>query len=97
MIHINFETNSPELLRSQLQALGCTVIAQRPAPSWDGRPPETLVIASSPDWSSTLHVSLSRLSDLHKQDCIAVRFLPNVGATVGAHPVPYKEEYFHVA
>jgi hypothetical protein len=96
MIHINFETASPSVLRSQLEAIGCTIIAQRPAPSWDGRPPETLVIASSPDWSSTLHHLLIHLSNIHKQDCIVVRFLPNVGATIGAKPVPYKEEYFHV-
>jgi hypothetical protein len=97
MIHINFETKSPELLRSQLEALGCTIIAQREAASWDGRPPETLVIASSPDWSNTLHVSLARLSDFHWQDCIAVRFSPNVGVTIGTKPVPYSEEYFNVA
>jgi hypothetical protein len=97
MIHINAESANPEKLIQELQALGCTIIAQRLAPPWDGRPPETLVIASCPDWSALLSHALTRIADAHKQDCIAVRFSPNTGITIGSNPVAFKEEYFHVA
>jgi hypothetical protein len=96
MIHINAESANPELLVQELKALGCTIIAQRLAPPWEGRPPETLVIASNPDWSSTLGCALRRIAANHNQDCIAVRLSPNTGITVGAKPVAFKEEYFNV-
>ena len=97
MLHINAESASPELLAQQLEAIGCTIIAQRLAPSWEGRPPETLVIASNPDWSALLSHALTRIAASHKQDCIAVRFSPNVGITLGSKPVSFNEEYFNVA
>jgi hypothetical protein len=97
MIHINAESANPELLVQELKALGCTIIAQRLAPPWEGRPPETLVIASCPDWSALLRCALTRIAAAHKQDCIAVRFLPNTGITIGSKPVSFNEEYFNVA
>jgi hypothetical protein len=97
MIYINAESASPEILAKELEALGCTIIAQRLAPSWEGRPPETLVIASCPDWSTPLSRALRRIAENHNQDCIAVRFEPNVGITIGSKPVAFNEEYFHVA
>jgi hypothetical protein len=97
MIHINAESASPELLIKELEAIGCTIIAQRLAPPWGGRPPETLVIASCPDWSALLSHVLTLIADAHRQDCIAVRFEPNVGITVGSKPVAFNEEYFNVA
>jgi hypothetical protein len=96
MIHINAESANPEALVQELKALGCTIIAQRLAPPWDGRPPETLVIASCPDWSALLSHALTRIAAEHNQDCIAVRFSPNTGITIGSKPVAFKEEYFHV-
>jgi hypothetical protein len=97
MIHINAESAFPNILIPELEAIGCTIIAQRLAPSWEGRPPETLVIASYPEWSTSLSRLLTRIAANHNQDCIAVRFEPNVGITVGAKPVAFNEEYFHVA
>jgi hypothetical protein len=97
MIHINAESASPSILAQELEAIGCTIIAQRLAPPWEGRPPETLVIASCPDWSTSLSHALTRIAEAHRQDCIAVRFEPNVGITVGAKPLAFNEEYFHVA
>jgi hypothetical protein len=97
MIYINAESASPELLAKELEAIGCTIIAQRPAPSWNNKPPETLVVASCPDWSVSLIRLIRRIADAHRQDCIAVRFEPNVGITIGSKPVAFKEEYFHVA
>jgi hypothetical protein len=96
MIYINAESASPELLAKELEAIGCTIIAQRLAPSWNNKPPETLVIASIPDWSALLSHALTRIADAHNQDCIAVRFEPNVGITIGSKPVAFNEEYFHV-
>jgi hypothetical protein len=96
LIYINAESASPELLTQELEAIGCTIIAQRLAPSWEGRPPETLVIASCPDWSTSLSHALTRIAANHNQDCIAVRFSPYSGLTVGAKPVAFKEEYFNV-
>lgn len=97
MIHINAESVDPELLASELEALGCTIIAQRLAPSWNNKPPETLVIASCPDWSTTLSHALTRIAANHNQECIAVRLSSYTGITVGSKPVAFKEEYFHVA
>jgi hypothetical protein len=96
MIHINAESASPELLIKELEAIGCTIIAHRLAPSWEGRPPETLVIASAPDWSTTLNKALRRIAENHQQDCIAVRLAPNVGLTVGSKPVDFNEGFFNV-
>jgi hypothetical protein len=97
MIHINAESANPEALVKELEALGCTIIAQRLAPPWEGRPPETLVIASRSDWSALLSHALTRIAANHNQDCIAVRFSPNTGITVGSYPVAFNEEYFNVA
>jgi hypothetical protein len=97
MIHINAESANPDALVKELEALGCTIIAQRLAQPWEGRPPETLVIASSPDLSITLSHALFRIAAAHNQDCIAVRFSPNIGTTIGAKPVAFNEEYFNVA
>jgi hypothetical protein len=96
MIYINAESTNSELLAQELKALGCTIIAQRLAPPWNNKPPETLVIASCPDWSTTLSHVLTRIAAEHKQECIAVRFSPNTGITIGSKPVAFKEEYFHV-
>jgi hypothetical protein len=97
MIHINAESANPEVLVKELEALGCTIIAQRLASSWNNKPPETLVIASYPDWSTSLSRSLRRIAENHGQDCIAVRFKHNTGITVGSKPVAFNEEYFNVA
>jgi hypothetical protein len=97
MIHINAESANPDALVKELEALGCTIIAQRLAQPWEGRPPETLVIASCPDWSALLSHALTRIAAAHNQDCIAVRFSPHRGITVGAKPVAFNEGYFNVA
>jgi hypothetical protein len=96
MIYINAESASPELLITQLEALGFTIQAQRLAPAWEGRPPETLVIASTTDWGTLTQRGLMRLADEHEQDCIAVRFAVGVGLTIGTKPVAFNEEYFNV-
>jgi hypothetical protein len=97
MIHINAESANPDTLVQELEALGCTIIAQREAPPWEGRPSETLVIASHADWSTSLSHSLRRIAANHNQDCIAVRLSPHIGLTVGSKPVAFNEDYFNVA
>jgi hypothetical protein len=77
-------------------AQGFTIVAQREAQAWQGRPPETLVIATIPDWSNAAKNALRRIAANHQQDCIAVRFSEGVGTTVGALPVAYSEEHFNV-
>jgi hypothetical protein len=63
--------------------------------------PETLVqelkALGCTDWSALLSHALTRIAADHKQDCIAVRFSPNTGITVGSKPVSFNEEYFNVA
>jgi hypothetical protein len=94
MIYINAESTNPELLIKELESAHCTIIAQRLAEPWNDRPPETLVVASHPEWSTALNRSLRRIADNHNQECIAVRLSETVGLTVGSKPVAYKEEYF---
>ena len=36
MIYINAESTNPELACKQLEALGLTIVATRPADSWEG-------------------------------------------------------------
>jgi hypothetical protein len=94
MIHINMETRHTAAALTELKANGFTYIASRAAPSWNGRPPEVLIIASIPDWSNSAASAVRRLADRHNQDCIAVRFSEGVGVTLGPKPVAYNEEYF---
>ena len=94
MIYINTESTNPELACKQLEALGLTIIATRPAVSWDGKPPETLIIASIPDFSTTLARGLLRFTVDHKQECVAVRFSHNVGMLIGVTEHRYNEEFF---
>ena len=95
MIYINTESINPELACEQLEALGLTIVATRPAASWGGKPPETLIIASIPDWSNQTERGLLRFTVDHKQECVAVRFSHNIGLTIGPKPVAYNEEFFY--
>ncbi len=79
---------------TELKANGFTYIASRAAPSWGGRPSETLIIASITDWSTATARAVRRLAANHEQDCIAVRFSENVGVTLGSKPVDYNEDCF---
>lgn len=94
MLYINMETNNVPAALTELKAHGFTYVASRAAPSWDGRPPETLIIASITDWSTATARAVRRLAANHEQDCIAVRFSENVGVTLGSKPVDYNEEFF---
>jgi hypothetical protein len=94
MIYINMETNNVPAALTELKAIGFTFITSREAQPWDGRPPETLIIASIPDWSIHTERALRRIAANHDQDCIAVRFSHGVGKTVGAKPVVYSEDFF---
>ena len=94
MIYINAESANPTAAREHLEAMGLDIVATRPAPSWDGRPPETLLIARCPDFSTTLALQLKGFAINHKQDCVAVRFSTNIGLTIGSKPVAYSEEFF---
>jgi hypothetical protein len=95
MIHINVESATPDTLIKELEALGFTIIMSRPAPSWNGREPETLVIASIDVMPPVSR--LRRIAANHNQDCLAVRFGLGDGITIGSQPVAYSEEHFNVA
>ena len=94
MIYINAESPNPKLACKQLEALGLTIETTRPAPSWNGKPPETLIVASVPDFSTTLARGLLRFTVDHKQECVAVRFSHNVGMLIGVTEHRYNEDYF---
>jgi hypothetical protein len=94
MIYINMETLNVPLAIKELQAFGFTYIASRAAPSWNGKPPETLIIASIPDWSVVTERNVRRLAANHDQECICVRFSHGVGRCIGSKPVAYSEELF---
>ena len=94
MIYINAESTKPKPACKQLEALGLTIVATRPAASWDGKPPETLIIASNPDFSTTLARGLLRFIVDHKQECVAVRFSHSVGMLIGVTEHCYNEEFF---
>jgi hypothetical protein len=95
MIYINAETpNNVPHACAELEALGFEVMATRPAASWAGREPETLIIARSTELTTAMVQGLEIFAKYHKQDCVAIRLKPNVGLTIGSKPVPYKEEYF---
>ena len=95
MIYLNMETTDVPAALSELKALGYSYVASRAAPSWDGRPPETLIIASlDAPWTQDCERDILELAKRHQQDCIAIRFAPNEGVTIGSKPVDYSEEYF---
>ncbi len=94
MIYINAETASPTLAREQLQAFGLDIVTTRPAPAWEGKPPETLFIICTPDFSTSLARFLLRFTVEHKQECVAVRFSHNIGMLIGVTEHRYNEEYF---
>ena len=94
MIYINAESSNPKLACKQLEALGLNIVAIRPAPSWNSKPPETLIIARIPDFSTTLARGLLRFTVDHKQECVAVRFSHNVGMLIGVTEHRYNEDYF---
>ena len=94
MIYINAESANPTLAREHLEALGLDIVATREAEPWEGRPPETLLIARTPDFSTALARGLRRFTIDHKQDCVAVRFSENIGLLIGNTDLQYKEEYF---
>lgn len=94
MIYINAESSRPSDLRNELEALGFEVTTSRLGESWQGRPPETLVIAKSIEIMTMQIQGLERIARDHNQDCIAIRLARSVGVTVGAKPVAYNEEYF---
>ena len=94
MIYINAESANPELAREHLEALGLDIVTTRPAPSWEGRPPETLLIARCPDFSTVLARGLLRFTREHKQDCVAVRFSQNIGMLIGVTKHQYHESFF---
>ena len=94
MIYINAESPNPKPACKQLESLGLTIETTRPAPSWNGKPPETLIIASVPDFSTTLARGLLRFTVDHKQECVAVRFSHNVGMLIGVTEHRYDEDYF---
>lgn len=94
MIYINAESANPELAREQLEALGLDIVTTRPAEPWEGRPPETLIIARCPDFSTALARGLLRFTREHKQDCVAVRFSQNIGMLIGVTDLQYNEGYF---
>lgn len=96
MIYINAESTRPNDLRTELEALGFEVTTSRLGESWQGRPPETLVIARNTDLMSAHVRGLERIARDHNQDCIAIRLVKGVGVTVGSKPVPYKEEFFNL-
>jgi hypothetical protein len=60
-----------------------------------------LVIASHADLGNYeiqgFRRHIKRIAEHHYHDCIAIRFAPHDGITVGAKPVAYSEEYFNVA
>ena len=94
MIYINAESANPTLAREQLEALGLDIVTTRPAAAWDGKPPETLLIARCPDFSTALARGLLRFTRDHNQECLAVRFSQNIGMLIGVTEHRYSEEYF---
>jgi hypothetical protein len=102
MIYINFETSNVPAALQDLKALGFTYIASRAAPSWNGREPETLIVASHDDIPDShrgvalydFRRALRRLSENHQQDCIAVLYADGTGECIGSQPVPFDIKYF---
>lgn len=94
MIYINAESANPELARQQLEAIGLDIVATRPAEPWEGRPPETLIIARCSDFSTALARGLLKFTRDHKQDCVAVRFSQNIGMLIGVTDLRYNESFF---
>lgn len=99
MIYINAETpnNVPHAL-AELEALGFEIVATRPAQAWNGREPETLIIARNTELTTAQVLGLGVFAKNHKQDCVAIRLAPNVGLTVGAYAknYNYEEKYFNL-
>jgi hypothetical protein len=102
MIYINFETSNVPAALQDLKALGFTFIASRAAPSWNGREPETLIVASHGDIPDSyrglvlydFRRSVRRLAENHQQDCIAVLYADGYGECVGSQPVPFDINHF---
>lgn len=97
MIYINVETPfDTDIARIEIEALGFDIVTTRPAQAWDGRPPETLIIARNTELTSAQVLGLERFATKHNQDCVAIRLAPSVGLTVGTKTVEYREEYFNI-
>ena len=94
MIYINAESANPDLARQHLEALGLDIVATRLAESWEERPPESLIIARTPDFSTALARGLLKFTRDHKQDCVAVRFSHNIGMLIGVTEHLYEESLF---
>lgn len=94
MIYINAESANPYLAREQLEALGLDIVTTRLAEPWEGKPPDTLIIARTPDFSTALARGLLRFTVEHKQECVAVRFSHNVGMLIGVTEHRYNEDFF---
>jgi hypothetical protein len=94
MIYINAESANPELAREQLEALGLDIVTTRLAEPWEGRPPESLIIARTPDFSTALARGLLKFTRDHKQECVAVRFSHNIGMLIGVTEHRYDEDFF---
>lgn len=94
MIYINAESANPDLAREHLEALGLDIVTTRPAEPWEGRPPETLIIACCPDFNTVLARGLLRFTRDHKQDCVVVRFSQNIGMFIGVTDLRYDESFF---
>jgi hypothetical protein len=93
MITINFETSNVTAALQDLKALGFKLIAQRPAPSWNGREPETLIVASCEGYSVNSR-AIRKLAADHQQDCIAVLYPDGSGLCIGSKPVAFDINYF---
>jgi hypothetical protein len=102
MITINFETSNVTAALQELKALGFKLSASRAAPSWNGREPETLIVASHDDIPDSykgvrlydFKRAVRRLAENHQQDCIAVLYADGNGECVGSNPVPFDINYF---
>lgn len=97
MIYINVETpNNIEHAKAELEALGFDIVTFRPAAAWEGREPETLIIARRENITEAQVLGLELFAKNHNQDCVAIRLKANVGLTVGSKPVAYEEAYFNL-
>jgi hypothetical protein len=93
MITINFETSNVPAALQDLKALGFKLIASRAASSWNGREPETLLIASCEGYSVNSK-AIRKLAADHQQDCIAVLYADGSGACIGTNPVAFDISMF---
>jgi hypothetical protein len=102
MIYINLETSNVPAALQDLKALGFKLISSRAAPSWNGREPETLIVASHDDIPDSykgvrlydFKRAVRRLAENHQQDCIAVLYADGSGECVGSKPVVFDSSKF---